>query len=65
MHVNEHRLLEYAVEIGVKVGWNRAHKHDGEPPDDVIMTQMIEAVLTELCRWFVFEDAINTTLDTP
>lgn len=51
--------MRMAVEDGVKSGWNRAHKHDPEPPDDRIIEQVIEDVTQSLCEWFLFDDAVE------
>jgi hypothetical protein len=56
MRAKEYPLLCQAVETGVKLGWNRAHKHDAEPPDDQIMEAIVTAILNEICEAFDFDD---------
>ena len=64
MRAKEYPLLEHAIETGVKRGWHRAHKHDSGPPDDHILNEIREAVLLEICEWFLFEDEVEDTPDT-
>lgn len=49
-------ILEMAVEDGVLMGWNRAHKHDPNPDPTRIRDQIISEVLTNICEWFHLED---------
>lgn len=49
-------ILEMAVEDGVLMGWNRAHKHDDNPDPTHIKDQIISEVLTNICEWFHLED---------
>ena len=59
MRAREFLVLSQAVDNGVQRGWNRAHKHDGEPPDDTIMDEIRESVINEICEWFIFEDEVE------
>jgi hypothetical protein len=49
-------LLREAVEVGVRYGWNRAHKHDENPPEVVIQNEIEEAVINEICERFSLVD---------
>lgn len=56
MRVKEYPVLVQAVENGVTLGWNRAHKHDSEPNDETVMAAVREAVLNEICEAFDFDN---------
>lgn len=56
MRVRAYEVLSRAVEGGVEYGWRRAHKHTETPGEDAIKEQVIQAVLSEVCEWFAFDD---------
>lgn len=56
MRPRTYRVLELAVEDGVRLGWNRAHKHVDEPKETDIIVAVQEAVMGSICEWFVFDD---------
>jgi hypothetical protein len=56
MRANEYRLLERCVELGLELGWNRAHKHHDNPDPEVIEEQQLQAIMVEVCEWFNFGD---------
>lgn len=51
-----YQLLVQCVEDGIEYGYNRAHKHMDNPPDDVIKTQIEDGVLNAISEWFTFEE---------
>lgn len=54
MVANEYNLMEQCVEDGVSIGWLRAHKHTDTPTPTQIQQQIMDAVMNEICEWFVF-----------
>lgn len=50
------RVLETALEEGVRLGYNRAHKHIQNPHDNVIVDSVVENVMLCLDEWFDFEE---------
>ena len=56
MRAKEYQLVEVAVEIGLQVGWNRAHKHVDSPTEDAILAAQQNAILNELCEKFEFDE---------
>lgn len=54
MQLDEYAIVERAVEEGVQLGCNRAHKHSDTPSKeeltDKILTGVMEA-LSEVCVW--------------
>jgi hypothetical protein len=51
----EYELMALAVENGVALGWEHAHKHDQKPEPDVVRERIVEDVLNSICEWFDFE----------
>ena len=51
----EYAVLEMAVEQGVALGWNHAHKHVDSPLAEAIQDQIVQDVLNEVCEWFDFD----------
>lgn len=56
MKANTYKVLARAVEEGVLLGWNRAHKHLDNPDPDTIKYHLQEAVLNEICEWMDFNE---------
>jgi hypothetical protein len=56
VRAKEYNLIAQCVETGVMLGWNRAHKHIDNPEPQHIRDQIEQAVLNEICEWFVFEE---------
>lgn len=49
-------VLEMCIDTGVSLGYNRAHKHDDNPSEEVIKDKIREAIMNEIYEWFDFED---------
>lgn len=47
-------LLERAVEEGIALGWNRAHKHADTPNEARIKEEIERAIMSELSELFDF-----------
>ena len=56
MKAKEYNLITQCVETGVMLGWNRAHKHDATPDPEAIRDAIEQAILSEICEWFDFEE---------
>lgn len=50
------QLLDRCLEDGIEYGWRRAHKHEEDPSEDVIKTEILHAISIELHEWFNFEE---------
>lgn len=61
MKVNEYKVLAMCIEIGVQLGWNRAHKHSDTPEPNYIMSCIEDAVTNELFEYFEFDDDGDAT----
>lgn len=49
-------VLEHAIDIGIKRGHTRAHKHCDVPQDHVLFQYIEEAIWSELYEWFDFDE---------
>ena len=49
-------ILELAIEEGVKRGWHKAHKHNEDPEDHVVMSAIETHVMSAIHDYFTFED---------
>ena len=56
LRVNVYNVLIMAVEDGVILGLNRAHKHSDKPSKEEITDKVISAVMSGIDEWFIFED---------
>jgi hypothetical protein len=56
MKPNFRKVLEMALEEGVRYGYNRAHKHVENPTEGAIIDSIAEQVMNSLYEWFDFED---------
>jgi hypothetical protein len=56
MKPNFRKVLEMALEEGVRYGYNRAHKHVENPTEGAIIDNIVEQVMNSLYEWFDFED---------
>jgi len=55
MRANTYALLERCIEDGLSYGWNHAHKHVDAPDRDLIVDEMLRAVMNQVYEWFEFE----------
>ena len=56
MRPKTYRVLELAVEDGVKYGYQRAYKYVDNPTEEAIVKEVQAAVLSAICEWFLFDD---------
>jgi len=59
MKPNFRKVLEIALEEGVRYGYNRAHKHVENPTEGAIIDSIVEQVMNSIDEWFTFEDEVN------
>ena len=55
MKVNAYVVLCRALEEGIAVGWNRAHKHTASPTEEAIKDSIENEVLNAICEFFKFD----------
>lgn len=51
-----YRLLEEAVEVGVRRGWRLAHKHVENPAEIVIQERISDAIMGEILERFIIDN---------
>jgi hypothetical protein len=52
---NYYAILEECLELGVPLGYRRAHKHSENQTEEEIFLAIEEAVMSEICQRFIFE----------
>lgn len=45
-------LLAECLEVGLVLGWNRAHKHTDAPTREAILDEQQTAIVGQICEWF-------------
>lgn len=56
MKPDTYKLLMHCIEVGIQIGWRRAHKHNDTPDEEAIKLAIENAIQTEICEWFKFND---------
>jgi hypothetical protein len=56
MKVRTRKVLEEAIERGVRVGYSRAFKHVENPSEDSIFDAIENAILGEIYESFYFDE---------
>lgn len=52
-------VIEDCVQQGLKIGYNRAHKHNDKPDEKQILDQQHNAIMQEIFERFDIEDFKN------
>lgn len=56
IRVKSYRVLERAVEEGVRYGWGRAHKHTASPSAEETQDHIAREVMNAISEYFEFEE---------
>lgn len=56
MKANMHKVLEHVLDVGIELGWRRAHKHTDTPSAELLKNSIEQAIWDELYEWVVFDD---------
>lgn len=56
MKANMHKILEHVLDVGIELGWRRAHKHTDTPSAELLKNSIEQALWDELYEWVVFDD---------
>ena len=56
MKARDSLVLERCVEVGIKLGLNRARKHQNAPTEVELVQAIQRAVMEEVEEWFIFEE---------
>jgi len=54
--VKTYEVIARAVEEGIQMGWNRAHKHTNTPDSDHVMESIYNEVMNSVCEMFDFDE---------
>jgi len=57
MKPKTYKLIEMAVEEGVRRGWYRAHKHNSNPTENLIKEAIEDAVMSAINEYFQFDES--------
>lgn len=49
-------VLEMCIENGLKLGYQRAFKHNDNPSDEEVHEAILQAVMNEIYEWFDFDE---------
>ena len=49
-------VLEDCIEVGLKLGLNRAYKHHNDPPESVLLNEQQQAIMNEIFERFEFKE---------
>lgn len=56
MKPNYQKIIEEAVEVGVRRGINRSYKYCDNPTELQLENQIVECVIQEIHEWFEFDN---------
>jgi hypothetical protein len=56
MKPNAYLLLIRCIEDGIRLGYNRAHKHTDTPSEQTLKNEIENAITNEICEWFTFDE---------
>lgn len=56
MKANTYKLVQECIEKGIRIGWNRAHKHTDKPDETVVFDRIEDAIMQEISEYFIFEE---------
>lgn len=56
MKARDSLVLERCVETGIRLGLNRARKHQEAWTEDELVHQIQRAIMEEVEEWFIFEE---------
>jgi len=62
MHANYYAIITDAIEVGLKLGWNRAHKHTETPELDDILEAQENAIIARLSEFVTWNDEHESAL---
>ena len=56
MKARDSFVLERCVETGIRLGLNRARKHQEAPTEAEVVQAIQRAIMDEVEEWFIFEE---------
>lgn len=55
LKVNTYVVLSECIEIGINMGWNRAHKHTDNPNEEQLKEEIERYILLQISEKFKFD----------
>lgn len=49
-------VLEDCIELGLKLGMNRAYKYHNDPPEDILLNEQQQAIMNQIFERFEFKE---------
>jgi hypothetical protein len=56
MKPNSYLLIERCIEVGLKGGWHKAHKHTDHPTPEQVWDTQLSCIMAKVTEWFLFEE---------
>lgn len=58
MKARDSLVLERCVETGIRLGLNRARKHQEAPTEAEVVQAIQRAIMEEVEEWFIFKEEV-------
>jgi|LakMenEpi03Aug12_release.lakeMendotaPanAssembly.Ray.scaffolds.fasta_scaffold530914_3 hypothetical protein len=55
MFANEYKVLSDCIERGLRLGFNRANKHEECTNEEQLFIHQENAIMNEICEYFTFK----------
>lgn len=56
IRLDAYNIISNAIENGIELGWNRAHKHVEAPSKDHLLDEIHRNIMNNLCDIIKFDD---------
>lgn len=56
VRINAHAVLSEAIDLGIRLGWQRAHKHAQDPDPEHVQYCIENAIWIELGERLIFDE---------
>ena len=56
MKVKIERVIEDCLSTGIKLGWNRAHKHVENPNEEFVKDTIHDCIMEQFYDYFTFDE---------
>lgn len=56
LRLDAYKIISDTIETAIRYGYNRAHKHVENPSVDLILEQIHNAIMNDLCEIIKFDE---------
>ena len=56
LRVNFYSIISDAIDRGIDIGWNHAHKHTDNPGEEMLKQHIFQDIMNELCDILEFDE---------